>query len=126
MTGYITRSKDVELYIGAERLAGVTDFQARCVSDGYPIREYLSGDAVAVVNTDHQYEIRLTVLSPFRLELLDEQPFSLREMDDRAVFYYEGCAVIRHDRIVKAGKDVADEFLITAKSMRKQVRDNEG
>ncbi len=127
MTEYhITRSRDIELYIGEEQLFGVTDFQAKSVYESHPIREYLSGEPYAAVNGRNTYEIRLRVLSMFRFGVLDADGFSLSVVDGETVCCYEGCAVTRHDRSVEAGKNVVDEFVITAKSMRKQVQTNAG
>lgn len=122
----ITRSRDIELYIGAEQLFGVTDFVARSDSESYPIREFLSGEAVAIINGRISYEIRLSVLSLFRYELLDENGFTLDVIDGDVVYRYEGCTVTGQERSIKAGKNVVDLFTITAKIMRKQVRENAG
>lgn len=122
----ITRGGDIEMYIGEEQLFGVTDFHAKEVYEGYPIREYLSGEPYAIVNGRNTYEIRLSVLSLFRYSLLDEYGFTLSVRDGENVYFYDGCAVIKHERNIKAGKNVVDEFVISAKSLRKQVQENAG
>ena len=122
----ITRGGDILLYIGEEQLFGVTDFQAKSVYGSYPIREYLSGAPRAIVNAAYEYQIKMTVLSLFRFAVLEDDAFTLSVVDGDTTYLYEGCAVIRHDRSIKAGKSVVDEFVITAKSMRKQVQTNAG
>lgn len=120
----ITRSGDILLYIGEEQLFGVIDFQARAVYDTHMIREYLSGEAHAIVNAETAYEIRMSVLSLFRFAVLETEGFILRVEDGEVVYCYEGCTVTKHDRDIKAGKTVVDEFVISAKRLRKQVRED--
>lgn len=122
----ITRSRDIELTVGGERLFGVTDFAASSVSEGYPIREYLSGEPVAVVSGKTDYELRLSVLSLFRYDVLEEDGFTLGVVDGDTAYYYDGCAVVGSKRSVRAGKNVVDEFIIRAAGMRKQVQEHAG
>lgn len=125
MTEYrITRSKDIELYIGEEQLFGVTDLASKSVYEEHPIREYLSGEPYATVNAKNAYEIRMSVLSLFSFSVPDGSPFSFRLIDGDAEYLYEGCMVIRHERSVEAGKNVVDKYVITAKNMRKQVQND--
>ncbi len=122
----ITRSRDIELYIGEEQLFGVTDFVAKTACESYPIREYLSGEAFEIVNGRISAEIRLSVLSLFRYEIIGENGFTLSAVDGEIVYSYEGCTVTGQERSIKEGKNVVDVFTITAKSMRRQVRENAG
>ena len=122
----ITRSRDIELYAGEEQLFGVTDFSAKETGESHPIREYLSGEPVAVVNSRSAYEIRMSMLSLLSFAAPDESGFILSAVDGDVVYCYEGCTVIGHERKIKAGKNVVDDYVIAAKSMRKQVRDNAG
>lgn len=122
----ITRSRDIELYIGEEQLFGVTDFVAKTACESYPIREYLSGEAYEIVNGRISAEIRLSVLSLFRYEIIGENGFTLNAVDGEIVYSYEGCTVTGQERSIKEGKNVVDVFTITAKSMRRQVRENAG
>ncbi len=122
----ITRSRDIELYIGDEQLYGVTELSAKERYESYPIREYLSGEPFATVNGKTVFEIRMTVLSLFRYAVLEESGFDLKVVDGATVYCYEGCTVVGHDRGIKAGKLVVDEYLITAEHMRKQVAENAG
>jgi hypothetical protein len=123
---HLTRSKDIELYIGNEQLFGVTDFRARAEHEAYPIREYLSGEPVAIVNGKKKIELRMSVLSLFRYAVLDSEDFTLSLVDGDTVYSYEGCIVTVSERNIAAGKNVADTYVITAKSMRKQVLENAG
>lgn len=122
----ITRSKDIELFVGEEQLFGVTDFLSTAKDESYPIREYLSGEAFEIVNGKTTYEIRMSVLSLFRYEALDDSGFTLCVVDGDTVYSYEGCAVTGHERNIKAGRNVVDTFTLTAKTMRKQVAENAG
>ena len=122
----ITRSSDIELYINDEKLFGVTDFSAKAKYESHPIRECLSGEPFAIVNGKITYELRMTVLSLFRFAVTEELGFDLKVVDDEVVYIYEDCAVDCRDREIKAGKAVVDTFVITAKSMRKQVREDAG
>ncbi|MBR1535000.1 MAG: hypothetical protein IJ639_11575 [Ruminococcus sp.] len=122
----ITRSRDIELYAGEEQLFGVTDFVAKSSYESYPIREYLSGEAFEIVNGKISYEIKMSVLSLFRFEALEENGFTLSAVDGDVEYRYDGCTVTAHERDIKAGRNVVDIFTITAKSMRKQVRENAG
>lgn len=122
----ITRSRDIELYIGDEQLFGVTDFSSKSAYENYPIREYLSGEPVAVVNGKQDIEIRLSVLSLFRYAVLDEDGFDIRVVDGDTVYHYEDCAVVCRERRIQAGKNVVDAFVIKAADMRKQVQTNAG
>lgn len=122
----ITRSRDIELYVDDEQLFGVTEFRSRSLYESHKIREYLCGEPHAVVNGKTEYELRLSVLSLFRYAILDDADFSLRVVDEENDYIYDGCAVIRHDRCITAGKNVVDEYVIAAKSMRKQVRADAG
>ncbi len=122
----ITRSRDIELYIGDEQLYGVTELSAKERYESYPIREYLSGEPFTTVNGKTVIEIRMTVLSLFRYAVLEESGFDLSVVDGETVYCYEGCTVVGHDRGIKAGKLVVDEYLITAEHMRKQVAENAG
>lgn len=122
----ITRSRDIELFVGEEQLFGVTDFVAKSSCESYPIREYLSGEALEIVNAKNSYEIRLSVLSLFRYEVIAENGFTLNAVDGDVVYSYEGCAVTGQERSIREGKNMVDVFTITAKSMRKQVREHAG
>ncbi len=122
----LTRSGDIELFAGEEQLFGVIDFSAKELYESYPIREYLSGEPVALINGRMNYELRLSVLSLFRSELLESNDLTLSVVDGDVTYRYEGCTVTRHDRSVKAGKNVVDEYVLAAKSMRKQVDDHAG
>lgn len=122
----ITRSKDIELFIGGEQLFGVTDFQSKATYESHPIREYLSGEAFAIVNGKMTYEIKMSVLSLFHFDVIDESGFCLSVVDSETVYVYEGCTVTDLERRINAGKNVVDTFSITAKSMRKQVAENAG
>lgn len=122
----ITRSRDIELYIGEEQLFGVTDFQSKATYESYPIREYLSGEAFAIVNGRMTYEIKMSVLSLFNFDVLDESGFCLSVVDGDVIYVYEGCIITGIERRINAGKNVVDLFSITAKSMRKQVAENAG
>ena len=122
----ITRSRDIELYIGDEQLFGVTDFEAKSTCESYPIREYLSGEPFEIVNSRTDYEIRMSVLSLFHFDVLDIDGFTLSVVEGDTVYQYEGCTKIAHTRKIEAGKNVVDVFTFAAKSMRKQVRENAG
>lgn len=122
----IIRGGDIALYIGEEQLFGVTGFYARAVSQRHPIREYLSGEPHALVGGGTSYEIRMSVLSLFRSGVADEDGFSIRVDDGETSYEYEDCAVLERIRDIKAGKNVVDEFVISAKTMRKQVHENAG
>ena len=119
----ITRSKDIELYIGDEQLFGVIDFSSKEISESYPIREYLSGEPFELINGRSEYELRLSVLSLFRYAALDGGDLRLSIVDGDTTYLYEGCTVIRHDKSVKAGRNVVDEYVIAAKSMSEVARD---
>lgn len=121
----ITRSQDIGLYIGEEQLFGVTDFQSKAVYESYPIREYLSAEAFAIVNGRMTYEIKMSVLSLFNYDVIDdENGFALSVVDGDVIYLYEGCTVTGIERRINAGRNVVDTFSITAKSMRKQVAEN--
>lgn len=122
----ITRSGDIELFAGEEQLFGVIDFSAKELYENYPIREYLSGEPYALINGRMNYELRLSVLSLFRNDLLVSDDLTLSVVDGDVTYRYEGCTVTRHERSVKAGKNVVDEYVLAAKSMRKQVNDRAG
>lgn len=122
----ITRSRDIELYIDGEQLFGVTDFHAKTVAKSYPIREYLSGEPVAITGGETEIEIRMTVLSLFHFAVTEEDGFTLCAVDGDTVYCYDGCTVVGSERSVKAGRYVVDEFVIQAAKMRKQVQENAG
>ena len=82
MTEYhITRSRDIELYIGGDQLFGVTDFTAKAENEAHPIREYLSGTPHALVSSRTGYELRLTVLSLFCFAVTEQDGFTLSVAD---------------------------------------------
>ena len=104
----------------------MTDFTAKAENEAHPIREYLSGTPHALVSSRTGYELRLTVLSLFCFAVTEQDGFTLSVADGDTVFSYDDCTVTRHERSVKAGKYVVDEYTIKAREMRKQVQENAG
>ena len=121
----IIRGRDILLYINGEQLYGVTDFHAVSRRSSHEIREYLSGQPLAVVNAGEHYELTLKALSLFR-PASTADGFCLKVEDEETVYLYEGCVVTRCERNIRSDKNVTDSYTITAEKMTKRSINDAG
>ena len=121
----ITRSCDVELYVGDEQLCGVTYFSASTSRESREIYEYLSGEPYDTASFAESHEIKMNVLSLFVGDVLANDGFTLSVVDGDTVYVYEDCTVISRSKTLDAGKSMADSYVIKARKATKRSVDND-
>ena len=116
----VIRGRDLELKVDGDVLCGATYFKAVSQSRTREIREFLSGQPVDVLSAGGSHEIELTVLELFAGGVPEDSEFTLSVADGGSEYIYEGCRVVRRERIAPAKANLSDKYLIRAVKMTKR------
>lgn len=116
----ISTGGDIRLCVNGEELFGVTEFRAVSKVNHHEIREYLSGEPYEIVNAGVSHELSLSVLSLFDSGAFDTDGFELVAEDGGTAYVYCGCAVTRHEKEIRGGKNVVDTYTLRAKTLTKR------